>query len=160
MIRLLINKTTVKEDKWLKATEELSKIFSTCSRRQYSSIILAKNGRVIGMGYNGSPAGQSHCIDGGCPRAFTNVEHGSVYDNCVAIHAEANALLWSDYSLREGGTLFVNGPPCYSCAKLIANSGIKKVVFYLDDEYKNIDDILDFLNNSKIQIVIGEKQNG
>jgi len=152
-----IQTPTEKENKWLKSVEQLSKIFSTCSRRQYASIVVASNGRVVGMGYNGAPAGFKHCTDGGCPRAFTDVEHGSVYDNCVAIHAEANAILWSDASARQGGTLFVNGPPCFGCAKLIANSGISKVVFYPDEEYANIADILIFLNKAKIKIAIGER---
>lgn len=154
---LTIFRPNFKEQKWLKATQELANIFSTCSRKQYCAIIISKNGRVAGMGYNGGPSGLKHCDNGGCPRSSLNVEHGSVYDNCIAIHAEANALLWSDEFLREGGTLIVNGPPCYGCAKLIANSGLSRVVFPYDPDYKNIDEIINFLNLAKIQIVIGDK---
>lgn len=153
---MITTKPTNKEQKWLEAASSLGKIFSTCSRRQYCAIILSKEGRVAGMGYNGAPSGFKHCIDGGCPRAFENSEHGSVYDNCIAIHAEANALLWSDESLRSGGTLIINGPPCYGCAKLISNSGLKKVVFSYDGEYKNIDDIMNFFIKANIDIAIGE----
>lgn len=148
---------TTKEKKWLKSTYELANIFSTCSRKKYCAIIISKTGRVAGFGYNGGPSGSKHCDDGGCPRASLNVEHGSNYDNCIAIHAEANALLWSDQFLRESGTLIVNGPPCYGCAKMIVNSGIKKVIFPYDKEYKNIDEIISFLYNSGLQIVIGDK---
>lgn len=154
---LTILRPTDKENKWLRASYELANIFSTCSRKKYCAIIISKNGRVAGMGYNGGPSGLKHCSDGGCPRASLDVEHGSVYDNCIAIHAEANALLWSDEFLREGGTLIVNGPPCYGCAKLIANSGLGKVVFPYDSNYKNINEVINFLYNSKIQIAIGDQ---
>lgn len=117
-----------KEVKWLEACEALAPIFSTCSKAQYFAVVLMGNGRVAGIGYNGSPPGMPHCSDGHCPRAQENSPSGSVYDNCIAQHAEANALLWSDPMQRLGGTLVVNGPPCYGCAKQIASSGIAKVV--------------------------------
>lgn len=80
-----------------------------------------------------------HCVDGGCPRGASNVEHGSSYDTpegfCVAQHAEAGALLHSDPARRRGGTLIVNGPPCFECARLIASSGVSRVVHLIDDDY-------------------------
>lgn len=59
--------------------------------------------------------------------------------NCIAIHAEANALLHSDYSDRRDGrgTIFVNGTPCYSCAKLIANSYLERIVCISDSTYED-----------------------
>lgn len=124
---------------WLKIAEEIGKEFSTCTRRKYGSIILSKDNRVVGIGYNGAPPTVKHCDEGGCPRALQDVPHGSQYDNCIAVHAEANALIYSDITLRQGGTLIVNGPPCYSCAKLIAGSGIKNVVYKTDSAYKDFD---------------------
>jgi len=109
--------------------------FSTCGKRQYYAVIIDQYGVVIGTGYNGGPSGSTHCVDGGCPRLAANSTPGSSYDNCIAIHAEANALLHTDWHDRQGGTIFVNGPPCYSCAKLIANSGLTELVFYDDPDY-------------------------
>lgn len=122
-------------DQWMQWCEAGAEIFSTCSRRSYMSIVLGASGRVLGTGYNGAPSGLRNCNDGGCPRAASNVGHGSSYGNCVAVHAEANALLHSDRSAREGGTLYVNGPPCWECSKLIAGSGIKTVVHLRDLAY-------------------------
>ena len=99
------------------------------------AIVLSASGRTLGTGYNGAPSGAVHCVDGGCPRAASQSSHGSSYANCVAVHAEANALLHSDRSAREGGTLVINGPPCWDCSKLIAGSGIKTVVYKEDDAY-------------------------
>lgn len=122
-------------EQWMRWCESGARIFSTCSRRSYMALILATDGRILGSGYNGAPSGLRNCSDGGCPRAATSVGHGSPYGNCVAVHAEANALLHSDRSARISGTLYVNGPPCWDCAKLIASSGIKTVVYKPDNAY-------------------------
>lgn len=55
------------------------------------------------------------------------------------LHAEANALLRSDYTKRVGGTIYVNSHICYGCAKLIANSGLYRVVVDTDkaDTHRN-----------------------
>lgn len=146
-----------KEHKWLEIAEHIGKNFSTCVRRQYGAVIIGKDGRVVSIGYNGAPHGLKHCSDGGCPRAQTNVPHGSVYDNCIAVHAEANALLYSDINLRKESILVVNGPPCYGCAKLIAGSGVKRVVCYTDSAYSDIDKIIDLFTNSTIEFVMLER---
>jgi dCMP deaminase len=126
---------TRRELNWLKSCFQLAETFSTCAKRQYFAVVLMPNGRVLSVGYNGSPPGLGHCIDGACPRLADNSPNGSQYDNCIAQHAEANALLWADPSMRMGATLVVNGPPCFGCAKQIASAGIERVVFYDDPDY-------------------------
>lgn len=142
-----------RELNWLKACSELAKIFSTCSKRQYFSVVLMTNGRVAGVGYNGSPPGIGHCNDGACPRLHEQSPNGSNYDNCIAQHAEANALLWSDPSLRTGGTVIVNGPPCYGCAKQIASAGIKRVVYLADESYSNFASVKNLLEMAGVELV-------
>ncbi len=115
--------------------------------------MLAPNKRVAGFGYNGSPPGMAHCADGACPRLHANAAAGSNYDTCIAQHAEAGALMWSDASLRMGGTIIVNGPPCMGCAKLIASSGVSRLVYIADASYAQSGDVIDFLNNAKITTV-------
>lgn len=139
--------------KWLKIAEQIGSEFSTCVRRQYAAIILSEDGRIVSIGYNGSPPKYGHCNEGFCPRAKMDVDHGSQYDNCIAVHAEANALMYSDISLRKNGVLIVNGPPCYSCAKLIATSGISKVIHKSDSEYKNYSESLAILSSSGIEVL-------
>lgn len=141
------------EIKWLKACEILAPMFSTCAKRQYFAVVLAPNKRVAGIGYNGSPPGMAHCVDGACPRLHQNSANGSSYDNCIAQHAEQGALLWSDPSLRQGGTLIVNGPPCMGCAKLIASSGISRVVYLKDYSYENWPAVEAFLSEAGITAV-------
>ena len=139
------------EFKWLKACEEMSQIFSTCAKRQYASVIIGSNKRVVGFGYNGSPPGMPHCTDGACPRLNEGSLSGSQYDNCISQHAEAGALLWSDVSLRQGATLIVNGSPCMGCAKLIASSGIARVVYRRDRTYAQLEAVENFLELAGIE---------
>jgi dCMP deaminase len=139
--------------KWLKIAEHIGAEFSTCVRRQYAAIILSEDGRIVSIGYNGSPPNYGHCNDGFCPRASMNVGHGTQYDNCIAVHAEANALMYSDISLRKNGVLIVNGPPCYSCAKLISTSGISKVIHKSDSEYGNYLESVAMMNASGIEVI-------
>lgn len=126
-----------REINWLKSCFDLAQTFSTCAKRQYFAVVLAPNGRVVGVGYNGSPPNFDHCVDGACPRYLEGSANGSNYDNCIAQHAEANALLWSDPTMRQGATLIVNGPPCYGCSKQIASASIKRVVYTPDESYSD-----------------------
>ena len=139
------------EIKWLNACEHLASIFSTCAKRQYAAVVVAENKRVVGFGYNGSPPGMPHCNDGYCPRLHEDSSNGTNYDNCISQHAEAGALLWSDPAMRIGATLIVNGPPCMGCAKLIASSGIAKVVYKHDDNYLQWSEIKEFLSAAGIE---------
>lgn len=144
---------TRRELNWLESCFYLAGVFSTCSKKQYFAVVLMPNGRVAGVGYNGSPPGLGHCIDGACPRASENSAPGSQYDNCIAQHAEANALLWSDPSLRNGGTLIVNGPPCFGCAKQISSAGIKRIVYAIDDSYADFARSMELLQSAGVELV-------
>jgi dCMP deaminase len=146
------------ELKWLKSCDLLATVFSTCSKRQYFSVIIAPNKRLLSQGYNGSPPGYDHCNDGHCPRLAENSPAGSSYDNCIANHAEANALLWCDTTQRQGATLIVNGPPCFSCAKLIASSGITRVIGYNDETYTQLPAVKEFFKKNNIKFVLVERQ--
>jgi dCMP deaminase len=100
---------------------------ATCSRRKHGAVIVKKR-RIVATGYNGAPSGYPHCDDGACPRASSDAAQGHDYDACIAIHAEANALLFSSPEEREDAVLYCTGAPCFGCAKLIANSGVSEVV--------------------------------
>lgn len=68
-----------------------------------------------------------------CPHA---VEPGSQYESgggsCIAIHAEANALLYASRDQCEGASIYITSPPCSWCSKLIAGAGITRVIYPLD----------------------------
>lgn len=136
----------------LEACTRLAPLYSTCAKRQYFAVVLAPNGRWAGVGYNGSPPGMAHCIDGACPRLREEDTPGSSYDTCIAQHAEAGALLWSDPALRQQGTLVVNGPPCMGCAKLIASSGLHRLVHLSNALYAGYSNVVAFLREAGITV--------
>ena len=102
-----------------------------CTRRRVGAVIVV-DGRIVSTGYNGAPAGAPGCLSvGACPRGKLTYEQQPAdrdYGLCVAVHAEANALLYAYRDVR-GATLYCTDKPCVDCAKLIAGAGIKEVVW-------------------------------
>lgn len=123
---------------------------ATCSRRKHGAVVVQKR-RIVATGYNGGPSGMPHCLDGGCPRANSTAPQGHDYESCIAIHAEANALLLSGPDDRDGASLFCTGAPCFGCAKLIANSGIDEVVAS-GGRYDGWDQVRDFLLEASVRV--------
>lgn len=129
------------EDTWFEVAAVIAQR-SLCVRDQVGAVIVDANNRIVATGYNGPPTGFQHmeqrCTDW-CPRAQTTSEIAklgrplmphhldSLYNDCPSNHAEANALAVCDRSVRVGGTIYVTSHCCMSCAKLIANSGLKTV---------------------------------
>jgi dCMP deaminase len=145
---------TARDYKWMKHCVDGAATFSTCAKRQYMCYLVDQHGFQVGAGYNGVPSGFVHCFDGGCPRLTQGSPAGSNYGNCLSVHAEANALLHSDYTARRGGvTLYVNGPPCWDCAKLIANASVNRVVYVEDKAYADWPRVEGLLEQAGIVVV-------
>lgn len=113
---------------------------STCDRANVGAVI-ALDGRIIGTGYNGAPAGMPHCQHVcECQQGFqreknikdvfkTHSEQCPLKPCRVAVHAEANVIAFcAKYGLKtNGATLYTTLSPCYVCAQLIINAGITRV---------------------------------
>ena len=98
---------------------------SDCERSRVGAVVV-KDRRIRATGYNGAPAGQPGCES--CPRRTSGVAPGTDYSNCVAVHAEANALLYCDREDLIGATLYVSRKPCYACEKLISATGVARII--------------------------------
>ncbi|MDP6456662.1 MAG: dCMP deaminase family protein [Candidatus Marinimicrobia bacterium] len=105
---------------------------STCDRKHVGAVIV-RDKVILSTGYNGSLRGLPHCDE---------VGHEMENGHCVrTIHAEANAIV---QAARNGinisdAEIYVSASPCYTCFKMIANSGIRKVYygeFYRDERIK------------------------
>jgi len=95
---------------------------STCDRAHVGAIIV-KDKRILTTGYNGAPRGLPHCDE---------VGHLMVEGHCMrTLHAEQNAIIQAALHGVEvrGGTMYVTHQPCLSCAKMIINAGIERVVY-------------------------------
>lgn len=102
---------------------------STCLRRQVGAVFV-RDKRMLATGYNGAPSGLKHCEEVGCIREREGVPSGERHELCRGIHAEQNAILQAaqfGISLRDS-MLYCTTQPCVLCAKMLINTGIKRMV--------------------------------
>lgn len=102
----------------------------TCDRGQVGSVITRDN-RILATGYAGAPSGIAHCDVVGHEMHMVTHDDGHESQHCIrTTHAEQNAIVSAARHgvAVEGGTVYCKITPCYTCAKLIINAGIKRVV--------------------------------
>ncbi len=125
---------------------------ATCDRGR-SGCVIARDNQILVTGYVGSPAGLPHCDDVG--HLFRKSVHadGSVTNHCVrTVHAEQNAICQAakrGISI-DGGTVYCKMTPCRTCAMLIINCGIKRVV--CEKHYHDEEDSLEMFKTAGIKI--------
>lgn len=124
---------------------------SECRRKQVGAILITRNGTTV-IGYNRLPLNTSRSICDNCPRE--GKEHGKwdAEDICPVIHAESDLII---KAARLGtplhdGTLYITYMPCNKCAVMLAELGIRKVV-YLDD-HAGSEDVRRFLVEHRIEV--------
>lgn len=104
---------------------------------QVGACIVSEDNKILSMGYNGTPRG----ID---DNDFNWNREGDHFDTKYprVVHAEPNAILnySGDTNLLKGATLYVTLFPCNECAKFIAQTGIKRII-YLSDKYADTDSV-------------------
>lgn len=113
---------------------------SYCKRRQVGALIV-KDKMIISDGYNGTPSG------------FENVcEDENNVTKTYVLHAEANAITKIAHSSNssEGATMYVTASPCIECAKLIIQSGIRRVVY--SEKYR-LEDGINLLKRAGIETI-------
>jgi dCMP deaminase len=102
---------------------------STCLRRHVGAIVV-KNRRILSTGYNGAPTGLPHCDETGCLREELGIPSGERQEICRGLHAEQNAIVQAALhgAAIQGGSIYCTHQPCITCAKMIINAGIMRVV--------------------------------
>src|SRR5687767_2804855 len=112
----------------------LVKVRGTCPRRRVGAVIV-KDKRVLTTGYNGAPRNFPHPIDVGCLRDELQIPHGMLADICPCLHAEQNAIIQAATTgvSIDGGDLYCTTQPCTQCSRMVANCGIRRVIF--EEEY-------------------------
>ncbi|MBO8129043.1 MAG: cytidine/deoxycytidylate deaminase family protein [Peptococcaceae bacterium] len=125
-------------DEIFMAQAELMARRSTCLRRKVGAVLVRDN-RAIASGYNGPPSGLAHCDErGGCLREQLKVPSGHRQEICRALHAEQNVVLQLAITGLSGRdtTLYVTHFPCFTCAKMLVQLGVRRIVYregYPDD---------------------------
>lgn len=123
---------------------------STCDRKHVGSVIV-RDRSILATGYNGSIRGLSHCDDDG---------HLMEDGHCVrTVHAEANAIVQAArHGMRiDGADIYVTASPCWGCFRLIANSGLMRIVF---GEFYRDQRIFEFSQKLGIELVDFSKSGG
>lgn len=113
---------------------------SYCKRRQVGALIV-KDKMIISDGFNGTPVG------------FENVcEDDENHTKPYVLHAEANAItkVAQSNNSSNNATLYVTSSPCIECAKLIIQSGIKRVVF---NEIYRLTDGIELMQRAGIECI-------
>lgn len=103
---------------------------ATCDRGR-SGCVITKDKHILVTGYVGSPIGVPHCDEIGHQMKKIIHEDGTTSQHCVrTAHSEQNAICQAAKLgiALNGATLYCKMTPCYVCAKMIINSGIKRVV--------------------------------
>ncbi len=117
------------DEYFMEVAEAISKR-ATCDRGK-SGCVIAKDRQILVTGYVGSPTGLPHCDDVGHHLKKIVHEDGSISQHCMrTVHAEQNAICQAakrGISI-DGATLYCKMTPCRTCAMLLINCGIKRVV--------------------------------
>lgn len=102
----------------------------TCDRGR-AGCVITRDKKIVSTGYVGSPAGLQHCDEIG--HEMNTVVHEDNHESrhCIrTAHAEQNAIVQAArFGVSvDGSTLYCKMTPCYACAKMIINAGIKRIV--------------------------------
>lgn len=109
------------------------------ARRKKVGCLIVKDGAIISDGYNGTPSGFSNDCENKIPSPQMVVDYeGQLVEGTYrletkpeVLHAESNAItkLARSTQSSDGSTMYITISPCLNCAKLIIQSGIKRVVY-------------------------------
>jgi len=103
---------------------------ATCDRGR-SGCVIVRDKQILVTGYVGSPRGLPHCDEVGHLMKKVLHEDGRITQHCMrTVHAEQNAICQAARLgiPLEKATLYCRMTPCRTCAMLIINCGIVRVV--------------------------------
>lgn len=149
----------MKHKTWLSVAKVIAENESKCISKKVCAIIV-KDDRLVSTGHNGTAKGQPNCCDvnahlldsNGCLSSEDSKNNHHHWSNIHEIHAEINAIMYSSHEQRNGATLYCTLFPCFNCAKAIAGSGIKKVVYSTFYE-RTPKESIEVLENAGIEIL-------
>ena len=119
---------------------------STCVKKAVGCVLVDVRGKILATGYNGPPSCFRNCCDLEKPYCENKDVSENNYINCIAVHAEQNALMQcADVSKIEAA--YVTLLPCFQCLKMLLNTKVRTIVFKGDQ--KEVSKYTSFLSNGK-----------
>ncbi|XP_044493405.1 deoxycytidylate deaminase [Mangifera indica] len=105
--------------------------------RQVGACLVSQDGVILGIGYNGFPRG---CSDDKLPWAKKSKTGNPLETKYPYVcHAEVNAILNTNHASAVGQRLYVTMFPCNECAKIIIQSGVSEVIYFVEKRLNNSD---------------------
>lgn len=141
------------DEYFLGVTREVAKR-ATCDRGR-SGCVIVKDRRILTTGYVGSASGLPHCDESGHMLRDVISPDGSISKHCIrTVHAEQNAICQAaKFGISfEGATLYCTMEPCFACAKMIVNCGIKRVV--CEKRYHAAAQTRDLFKKAKVKLQV------
>ncbi|KAL2253947.1 UNVERIFIED_CONTAM: Deoxycytidylate deaminase [Sesamum indicum] len=124
-------------DDYFMAIAFLSAERSKDPNRQVGACLVSEKGIILGIGYNGFPRG---CSDDKLPWSKLQLIIFFLAVSCSYVcHAEVNAILNTNHASAAGQRLYVTMFPCNECAKIIIQSGVVEVIYYVEKRLENPD---------------------
>ncbi|KAF8718110.1 hypothetical protein HU200_025595 [Digitaria exilis] len=141
-------------DDYFMAIAFLSAERSKDPNRQVGACLVSQEGIILGIGYNGFPRG---CSDDKLPWAKKSANGDPLetkYPSYV-VHAEVNAILNTNHASAAGQKLYVTMFPCNECAKIIIQSGVSEVIYFVEKRIDNSDHV--YVASHKLLSIAGVK---
>ncbi|KAG9445961.1 hypothetical protein H6P81_012089 [Aristolochia fimbriata] len=105
--------------------------------RQVGACLVSQNGVILGIGYNGFPRGCSDDKLSWAKKSETGNQLETKYP--YVVHAEVNAILNTNHASAVGQRLYVTMFPCNECAKIIIQSGVSEVIYFVEKRFNYSD---------------------
>ena len=139
----------LEKDEYFLSIAQLVAQRSTCRRRRVGCVLVDSQSHIVATGYNGVPSGFTHCLDVPCEGASS--PSGKDLDKCLAVHAEVNAFL--QLTSEDTLTAYLSTTPCFTCAKMLCNSKVTRIVA---SEWYPHTVVKQMLDHAKISLEVSE----
>lgn len=140
-------------DDYFMAIAFLSAERSKDPNRQVGACLVSQDGIILGIGYNGFPRG---CSDDKLPWAKKSRTGDPLETKYPYVcHAEVNAILNTNHASAAGQRLYVTMFPCNECAKIIIQSGVSEVIYFVEKRLENSD--IAYIASHKLLSLAGVK---
>ncbi|CAL0330088.1 unnamed protein product [Lupinus luteus] len=140
-------------DDYFMAIAFLSAERSKDPNRQVGACLVSQDGIILGIGYNGFPRG---CADDKLPWAKKSRTGDPLETKYPYVcHAEVNAILNTNHASAAGQRLYVTMFPCNECAKIIIQSGVSEVIYFVEKRLENSD--IAYIASHKLLSLAGVK---
>lgn len=121
--------------------------------RQVGACLVSQDGIILGIGYNGFPRG---CSDDKLPWSKKSKNGDPLETKYPYVcHAEVNCILNTNHASAAGQKLYVTMYPCNECAKVIIQSGVSEVIYFVEKSLENADVI--YVASHKLLSLAGVK---